>query len=99
MTLESATYFIREDNEIVGMLCVNTDLSAVRNINAMAQQLMACFDAAPVRTEPSPIEVESLSGVHTGSHRPAIFPSCSKAAGRMSPRLTGRIASMLSATP
>ena len=60
-TLESATYFIRENNEIVGMLCVNTDLSAVRNINAMAQQLMACFDAAPVRTEPSPIEVESLS--------------------------------------
>lgn len=60
-TLESATYFIREDNEIVGMLCVNTDLSAVRDINAMAQQLMVCFDAAPVRTEPSPIEVESLS--------------------------------------
>ncbi len=44
-TLESATYFIREDNEIVGMLCVNTDLSTVRSINAMAQQLMACFDA------------------------------------------------------
>lgn len=60
-TLESATYFIREDGEIVGMLCVNTDLSAVRNINAMAHQLMACFDAAPVRTEPAPIEVESLS--------------------------------------
>lgn len=60
-TLESATYFIREDGEIVGMLCVNTDLSAVRNISAMAQQLMACFDAVPVRTEPSPIEVESLS--------------------------------------
>ena len=60
-TLESATYFIRENGEIVGMLCVNTDLSAVRSINAMAQQLMACFDAAPVRTEPSPIEVESLS--------------------------------------
>ena len=56
-TLESATYFIREDGEIVGMLCVNTDLSALRNISAMAQQLMACFDAAPARTEPSPIEV------------------------------------------
>ena len=36
-TLESATYFIREDKEIVGMLCVNTDLSTVRSINAMAQ--------------------------------------------------------------
>ena len=60
-TLESATYFIREDDEIVGMLCVNTDLSTVRSINAMAQQLMACFDAAPTRTEPAPIEVESLS--------------------------------------
>lgn len=60
-TLESATYFIREDGEIVGMLCVNTDLSTVRNISAMAHQLMACFDAAPARTEPSPIEVESLS--------------------------------------
>ena len=60
-TLESATYFIRENDEIVGMLCVNTDLSTVRSINAMAQQLMACFDAAPTRTEPAPIEVESLS--------------------------------------
>lgn len=60
-TLESATFFIREDDEIVGMLCVNTDLSTVRSINAMAQQLMACFDAAPTRTEPAPIEVESLS--------------------------------------
>ena len=50
-----------EGDEIVGMLCVNTDLSTVRNINAMAQQLMACFDAAPTRTEPAPIEVESLS--------------------------------------
>ena len=47
-TLQSATYFIRENDEIVGMLCVNTDLSTVRSINAMAQQ-------------PAPIEVESLS--------------------------------------
>jgi len=60
-TLESATYFIRENDEIVGMLCVNTDLSTVRSINAMVQQLVACFDAAPTRTEPAPIEVESLS--------------------------------------
>ena len=60
-TLESATYFIREDNEIVGMLCVNTDLSTVRSINAMAQQLMACFDAAPRQAEPASIEVEILS--------------------------------------
>ena len=43
------------------MLCVNTDLSTVRSINAMAQQLMACFDVAPTRTEPASIEVESLS--------------------------------------
>ena len=60
-TLESATYIIREAGELVGLHCVTTDLSAVRNISAMAQQLMACFDAAPARTEPSPIEVESLS--------------------------------------
>ena len=60
-TLESATYFIRENDEIVGMLCVNTDLSTVRSINAMAQQLMACFDAAPRQAEPASIEVESLS--------------------------------------
>lgn len=60
-TLESATYFIREDNEIVGMLCVNTDLSTVRSINAMAQQLMACFDAVPRQAEPASIEVEILS--------------------------------------
>ena len=60
-TLESATYFIRENDEIVGMLCVNTDLSTVRSINAMAQQLMACFDAVPRQAEPASIEVESLS--------------------------------------
>ena len=60
-TLESATYFIREDNEIVGMLCVNTDLSTIRSINAMTQQLMACFDAVPRQAEPASIEVESLS--------------------------------------
>ncbi|MDY5936945.1 MAG: helix-turn-helix domain-containing protein, partial [Collinsella sp.] len=48
-------------NEIVGMLCVNTDLSTVRSINAMAQQLMACFDAAPRQAEPASIEVEILS--------------------------------------
>ncbi len=61
-TLESATYFLSvRSDEIVGMLCVNTDLSTVRSINAMAQQLMACFDAAPTRTEPASIEVESLS--------------------------------------
>ena len=59
--MESATYFIREDNEIVGMLCVNTDLSTVRSINAMAQQLMACFDAAPRQAKPASIEVEILS--------------------------------------
>ena len=58
---QDEAFFIREDDEIVGMLCVNTDLSTVRSINAMAQQLMACFDAAPTRTEPAPIEVESLS--------------------------------------
>ncbi len=60
-TLESATYFIREDDEIVGMLCVNTDLSAVRNINAMASSLWPASTPRQVRTEPSPIEVESLS--------------------------------------
>lgn len=59
--LQSASYFIREGNEIVGMLCVNTDLSAVRNINTMAQQLMAYFDTAPAHTEAASIEVESLS--------------------------------------
>lgn len=69
-TLESATYFIRENNEIVGMLCVNTDLSTVRSINAMAQQLMACFDAAPTRTEPAPYRGRKPFGVHTGAYRP-----------------------------
>ena len=68
-TLESATYFIREDNEIVGMLCVNTDLSTVRSINAMAQQLMACFDAVPRQAEPRLSRSKSF-GVYTGAHRP-----------------------------
>ena len=77
-TLESATYFIREDDKIVGMLCVNTDLSAVRNINAMAQQLMACFDAAPVRTEPPPHRGREPFGVHTGAHRPQYFRAARK---------------------
>ena len=66
-TLESATYFIRKNDEIVGMLCVNTDLSTVRSINAMAQQLMACFDAAPTRTEPAPIELLSARGLDVAS--------------------------------
>ncbi len=68
-TLESATYFIRENDEIVGMLCVNTDLSTVRSINAMAQQLMACFDAAPTRTS-RPYRGRKPFGVHTGAYRP-----------------------------
>ena len=38
-TLESSTFFIREGDEIVGMLCVNTDLSAIRKIGALAEQL------------------------------------------------------------
>lgn len=69
-TLESATYFIRENDEIVGMLCVNTDLSTVRSINAMAQQLMACFDAAPTRTGARLYRGRKPFGVHTGAHRP-----------------------------
>ena len=43
------------------MLSVYTVLSLVRSINAIAQQLMACFDAAPRQAEPASIEVESLS--------------------------------------
>lgn len=74
-TLESATYFIREDGEIVGMLCVNTDLSALRNISAMAQQLMACFDAAPARTEPSPSRSKAFRSPRRSSST-AVFPSC-----------------------
>ena len=74
-TLESATYFIRENDEIVGMLCVNTDLSTVRSINAMAQQLMACFDAVPRQAEPASIEVESLSE-STQELIDAALPSC-----------------------
>ena len=71
-TLESATFFIREDDEIVGMLCVNTDLSTVRSINAMAQQLMACFDAVPRQAEPTYRGRKSF-GVYTGAHRPQYF--------------------------
>ena len=50
-----------KNSEIVGMLCVNTDLSAIRKIETLAQQLSACFDAEPVRSEPAHFEVESLS--------------------------------------
>ena len=69
-TLESATYFIRENDEIVGMLCVNTDLSTVRSINAMAQQLMACFDAVPSAGGACVYRSRKPFGVHTGAHRP-----------------------------
>ena len=40
-TLESATYFIREGDEIVGMLCVNTDLSTVRSIDRSIAELLS----------------------------------------------------------
>ena len=74
-TLESATFFIRENDEIVGMLCVNTDLSTVRSINAMAQQLMACFDAAPTRTEPALSRSKAFRSPHRSSSTAAL-PSC-----------------------
>ncbi len=90
-TLESATYFIREDDEIVGMLCVNTDLSAVRNINAMPSSLWPASTPRPSARSPPPSRSKAFRSPHRSSST-AAFPSCSKAEGRMSPRLGRPIA-------
>ena len=51
--LKSASYFIREESRVVGMLCVNTDTSLVDELVSAA--------AALARTFPSASEVNPLS--------------------------------------
>lgn len=60
-TLESSTYFIREGKEIVGMLCINTDLSSIRKLGSLAAQIEAFFTPAEEHAEAPRLEVESLS--------------------------------------
>ena len=46
--LRSATYFIREEGRIVGMLCLNTDQSAIHALVTAADELREqAFSAAP----------------------------------------------------
>lgn len=63
--LRSASYLIRENGLIVGMLCVNTDIGPINQLNAIAQQLSGFY--APVlfpaskEDESHTLEVESLT--------------------------------------
>ena len=42
-TLHSGSYFIREDGKIVGMLCVNRDISAFRNLEDALNNLIEAY--------------------------------------------------------
>ena len=61
--LRSASYFIREGEKIVGMICVNTDITAVNRLTALAKQFSSIYDAASEPAEGSEVhlEVESLT--------------------------------------
>lgn len=61
--LRSASYFIREGERIVGMICVNTDVTVVNRLNSLAKQFSSIYDAAPAPTEgeQAHLEVESLT--------------------------------------
>lgn len=60
-TLRSSTYFIRNDqSEIIGMLCVNTDLQPYQTLLASVHELTRAF-IAPGHNENTPEVVEHLS--------------------------------------
>lgn len=59
-TLRSSTFFVRSDqNEIIGMLCVNTDLQPYQNLLDSVHQLTRSFMSA--RNETTPEVIEHLS--------------------------------------
>ena len=60
-TLESSTFFIREADAIVGMLCINTDLSSINKLKGLADQVAALFSPAEGDVTVPRLEVESLS--------------------------------------
>lgn len=62
--LRSSTLFIRDGaGKNVGMLCVNTDVSGVRQLMALAEGLAKTYDASPGDSaDHAKFEVESLSG-------------------------------------
>lgn len=74
--LRSASFFIREEGSIVGMLCVNTDMSTVRELEELASRISGAYGLVPsgasaTNSKPSvtgsdtspaaPIDVESLT--------------------------------------
>lgn len=63
--LRSASYLIREDGLIVGMLCVNTDVGPINQLVAVAQQLSGYYMQAPgiagSEDDSHSLEVESLT--------------------------------------
>lgn len=59
--LESSTFFIREENTIVGMLCINTDLSSINKLKGLAEQVAALFSPTQDADTATRLEVESLS--------------------------------------
>lgn len=62
--LRSSTFFIRDAaGKNVGMLCINTDVSNVRQLMALAQSFAGIYDAQPgAGASHAKFEVESLSG-------------------------------------
>lgn len=62
--LRSSTFFIRDDEGAnVGMLCINTDTSAVRNLMSLAERFASIYEASPAPEENhARLEVESLTG-------------------------------------
>lgn len=62
--LRSASLFIREEGRIVGMVCVNTDTSALEGLAAISSQLAAAFlGQEPAADSPAqrPLEAERLT--------------------------------------
>lgn len=63
--LRSASYLIRENGLIVGMLCVNTDVGPINQLAAIAQQLSGFYAPVPAHQadegDARALEVESLT--------------------------------------
>ena len=74
-TLESATYFIRENDEIVGMLCVNTDLSTVRSITPWRSSSWRASTRRRRARSPPLSRSKAFRSLHRSSSTAAL-PSC-----------------------
>ncbi len=40
----SSTYFIKNENRLIGLLCINKDMEAVQNVNAALHNLLSAFN-------------------------------------------------------